>query len=72
MVNVTDSSFVFGDNFSVVNLNVMRAGKLQRRSHILNYYRIREAKANGIIKFVHMNGNENPADIVTKSRASNT
>ena len=50
----------------------MLAGKLQHRSHIINYHHTREAQAKGIIKFVHMNGNDNPADIVTKSRTYNT
>ena len=72
MVNVTDASFMFGDNFLVVNFTVMRAGKLQHRSRIINYHRTRESQAKGVIKFVHMNGNESPADIVTKSRAYNT
>ena len=71
MVNVSDASFVFGDNFSVFNSTVMPTGKIQRRSHILNYHCTREAQAKDIIKFVHMCGNENTADIVTKIRASN-
>ena len=37
MINISYASFMFGDNFSVVNLNVMPARKLQYRSHILNY-----------------------------------
>ena len=50
----------------------MTAGKLQRRSQILNYHLTRESQANSIIKFVHMNVNDNPDDIVTKNRAYNT
>ena len=72
MVNGSDASFMFGDNFFVVNLNVMPAGKLQCRFHILKYHRTREAQAKGVIKFLNINGNENPTDIVTKSRTSNT
>ena len=72
MVNGTDASFIFCDNLSVVNLTVMSSGKLQLRSHVINYHRTREAQAKGMIKFLHMNGNDNPADIVTKSRTYNT
>ena len=72
MVNGPDASFMFGDNFLVVNSTVTTVDKLQRRSHILNYHSTREAQTKGIIKFLHMNGNENPSDIVTKSRAYNT
>ena len=72
MVNGSDASFMFGDNFLVVNYIGMPSGKLQRRYHILDCHGTREAQAKGIIKFLQMNGNENPADILTKIRASNT
>ena len=72
MVKVLDAPFMFGDNFSVVNLTIMSSGKLQRRSHILNYHLTREAQADVIIKFVHMNGKEIPAGIVTKRCTPNT
>ena len=72
MVNGTYASFMFGYNFSVVNSTTMPDGKLQRRSRILNYHRTMEAKAKEMIKFVHMNGNENPADILTKSHTYDT
>ena len=63
---------MFGDNFSVVDLTVMPTGKLQRCSHIINYNRTREDQAKRVIKFVQMHGNDNPANIVTKSHLSNT
>ena len=63
---------MFGDNFPVSKLNVMPARKLKYPSHIIKYHCTREVQVKGIIKFVHKNGNDNPADIVTKSRASNT
>ena len=72
MVNGSDASFMFGNNVLVVNSTMMPAVKLQRLSHILNYHRTREAQAKGIVKFVHMNGNENPADILSKNFPSNT
>ena len=62
---------MFSDNFLVLNLTIMPSGILQFRSHILSYYFTREAEAKGIIKFAHMNGIENPADILTKIRAFN-
>ena len=51
MVNGTDASFMFGDNFLVVNSTVMSDSKLQHCSYILNYHRTRESQAKGIIKF---------------------
>ena len=63
-------SYMFGDNLSVVNSSVLPSGKLQKRAHILNYHRLREAQAAGIVRFVHIDGKENPADILTKPRSS--
>ena len=70
IVNGNDASFMFGDNMSVVNSSVLPSGKLQKRAHLLNYHRVREAQAVGTVKFVHMDGKENPADIMTKARSS--
>ena len=56
----------------VLNSTVVPAGKLQRRYHILNCHRSRVSRAKGILKFVHMDGNENLYDIVTRGRKSKT
>ena len=72
MINVSDASFIFGNKVLVVNLTVIPAGKLQCRTHIINYHRTREAQAKFVIKFVHMNVNDNPAYIGTKIYISNT
>ena len=50
----------------------MPAKKLQHCFHIFNYHRTLEAQAKIIIKFMHINGSDNPDDIVTKSCTSNT
>ena len=65
VVNGSDASWMFGDNLSVVNSTVMPNGKLQKRSHLLNYHICREAQASGIINFAHIDGKDNPADILT-------
>ena len=72
MVNGYDVSFMFGDNVLVANYTVMPDGKLQRQSHILNYHHTWEARDKGMIKFVHIKSNNNPANIVTNGHASNT
>ena len=46
----------------------MPTGKLQRQYHILNYHCTRESQAKEMTKFMKINGNDNPADIVTKSQ----
>ena len=69
MDNESDDIFIFDDKFLVVNLTVMPARKLRWCPYILNYHRTMEAKALVIVKFVHMNSNDNPADILNESRA---
>ena len=63
---------MFGDKCLVFNLNVMPDGKLQCWPHILNYHCTWEAKAKLVTKLLNMNGNKNPADIVTNSSPSNS
>jgi hypothetical protein len=36
----------------------------------VDHIRVREAQAAGIVRFVHIDGKENPADILTKPRSS--
>jgi hypothetical protein len=45
---------MFEDNLLVVNSSTMPGGKLLKRNNILNYHRVRETQAIGIINFVHM------------------
>ena len=69
-VPILGPTTMFGDNLSVVNSATLPSGKLMKRNHILNYHRTREAQACGVCNFVHMNGKDNPADILTKFRSS--
>ena len=62
---------MFGDNVQVINSTVLPADKIQHQYQIINDHCTREDQANGIIEFVNMNSNDNPADIVTKICASN-
>ena len=65
-----EPSWMFGDNLSVVNSSTLPSGKLLKRNHILNYHRVRQAQACGICNFIHMDGDKNPSDILTKYRSS--
>jgi hypothetical protein len=69
-VPLSGTSWMFGDNLAVVNSATMPSGKLQKRHNILSYHRVREAQAAGIISFVHIDGKQNPADILTKHTSS--
>ena len=65
-VPLKEHSFLFGDNESVVNGSTMPHAKLNKRHNFLSFHRTREAIAAGYIKFIHMRGTINPADILSK------
>ena len=65
-VPVRDSSFMFGDNQSVVNSSIQVHGKLHKRHTMLSFHRVREAIASGYVTFHFISGDMNPADILSK------
>ena len=65
-VPVRDGSILFGDNKSVVDGSTHPHGKLHKRHHMLSYHFVREAIASGAIRFAHIPGSCNPADILSK------
>ena len=65
-VPVKGSSILFGDNQSVVTNSTVPHSKLGRRHNALAYHRTREAIAAGILRFHHISGDENPADVLSK------
>ena len=65
-VPVKGSTYMFGDNGSVVTSATVPHSPLKKRHHALAYHYVREAIAAGIISFHHLPGELNPADILTK------
>ena len=65
-VPVEGPSFMFGDNETVVNTASEPHGKLHKRHNALSFHRTRFAIAAGIVRFHHVCGTYNPADILTK------
>ena len=65
-VPVIGRSIVFGDNKSMVDSSTLPHAKLHKRHTILSFHRVREAVASGIIDMHHIDGNDNPADILSK------
>jgi len=59
-------AWLLGDNKSVVTSSTMSSSMLNKRHNALAYHRIRAAIACGILKFCHIPGKENPADVMTK------
>ena len=65
-VNLVGPTYMFGDNKTVVDSSCKPKSKLHKRHVLLSYHRVREAIAAKVIKFVFIDGNLNPADILSK------
>ena len=65
-VEVEKSTYMFGDNEAVVKSSTIPHSMLSKRHNALSYHRVREAIAGKIIRFFHIKGENNPADIVSK------
>ena len=63
---VEGPNMMFGDNETVVNTASIPHSKLHKRHNALSYHRVREAIAAKIIRFHHIPGPTNPADILSK------
>ena len=65
-VPIREKSHLFGDNKSVVDSSMTVHAKLHKRHTMLSFHRVREAVASKMLKFVHIGGEINPADILSK------
>ena len=59
-------AWMFGDNQAAVAQSTLPHSTLQKRWNALPYHRVREAVAGGWLRFEHLPGAQNPADILTK------
>ena len=65
-VPLRESSYMFGDNKTVVDSGSLPHAKLHKRHTMLSHHRVCEAIASGMVKFFHIPGEINPADILSK------
>jgi hypothetical protein len=65
-VPVDDTSYMFGDNGSVVTSSMIHDSQLGRPHLTLSYHYVREAVASGMVKFYHILGEINPSDLLSK------
>ena len=65
-VPLRESSYMFGDNKTIVDSGSLPHAKLHKRHTMLSYHRVREAIASGMVKFFHIPGEINPADTLSK------
>jgi len=66
-VEVLGPTYMFGDNESVVGSSSVPHARLHKRHVLLSFHRVREAIAAKIVKFMHIPGVCNPADILSKA-----
>ena len=57
---------MFGDNQSVITSSNLPHSPLTKRHNALLYHRVREAISAKIMHFLHIDGTQNPADLMTK------
>ena len=65
-VHIEAHTYLFGDNKSVVDNATTPHAKLNKRHTILSFHRVREAMATGYLRFFHIPGTQNPADVLSK------
>ena len=59
-------SYIFGDNKAVVDSASIPEYNLKKRHHALSFHHVREAVASKIVRYYHISGEDNPADVLTK------
>jgi len=64
---VSEQAYLFGDNESVVKSATIPHAKLHKRHILLSFHRVREAIASKLLRFIHIPGQNNPADILSKA-----
>ena len=65
-VRMEKSSYLVGDNMSVVVNTTLPSSALKKKHQACNYHRIREAIAGGFVTYGHISSEDNMADICTK------
>ena len=65
-VPIQSTSYMFGDNRSVITSSTIPQSVLSKRHNMLSYHRVREAIAAGIISFQWCASEDNKSDILSK------
>ncbi len=65
-VPIKGKTMMFGDNKSVITSSTIPHSQVNKHNLMLAYHRVREAVAAGIVRFYHIDGTVNPADILSK------
>jgi len=62
----TATSYMFGDNKSVVDSSAKLRSRLHKRHNALSCHHVREAAAAKVVRLCHIAGDMSPADILSK------
>ena len=65
-VPLEKTAWMLGDNCSIVTSSTIPYSVLGKRHNALSYHRVRASIAGRYLKFCHIDGKQNPADILTK------
>jgi len=65
-IPIDGKSWLFGDNQSVITSSTIPKSTLNKRHNALSYHRVHECIAMGIIHYMHVDGKNNPSDVLTK------
>ena len=71
-VPIIGPTYMFGDNLSTIISSTKSDGKVAKRWNILSFHRVRESVAHGIARPFHIDGKDNPADVLSKHTSSRT
>ena len=63
-------TYLFGDNLSTIISSTKSDGRLAKRWNILSFHRVCEAVAHGIVRPFHIEGKNNPANVLSKHTSS--
>ena len=66
-IEIDGSTNIFCDNKSVVTNTTRPKSTLKKKHNVIEYHRMREAQATGIVRIAHEDGEMNLSDVLTKS-----
>ena len=70
-IPIIGPTYLFGDNLSTIISSTKSDGKIAKRWNILSFHRVREAVAHNVVRPFHIDGKDNPADVLSKHTSSN-
>jgi hypothetical protein len=66
-IPIDGPAWAFGDNASVINSSTIPHSTLNKRHNALLYHRVQDCIAAKILYLVHVDGEYNPSDFLTKA-----